>query len=264
MGNAPENERSADSAQRKTDNDIAPVVGPVAITAPQPPPSQPKNHCTDKKRRWTKDPPMFWITLAGVIAVVAYTSVAAWQACLSNKQLTEMRRVYGPIRDQANAARDSVEAVKVQLRAYISFDQGSISDATGATPPIISLEIKNTGLTPAYDLIWLSTFAAVPFPKYPPIVIDRKSAASKSTLAPGATTSRSQTIQGWNQDWGAGIAKGTAAIFIIGEISFTDAFNCTNLIHYRFMHGGNIGVRPNKLTLTPDGNEEEPPNCPKK
>jgi len=91
MTGTTENQESSDSAQRKADNHISPVIGPEATTIPKPPPADSENTAPKKKNRWTNDPPMFWVTLAGVIVVVAYTSVAAWQACLTRGQLTVLQ-----------------------------------------------------------------------------------------------------------------------------------------------------------------------------
>jgi hypothetical protein len=52
------------------------------------------NHQTTPKDKngWAgKDPPIFWVSVVGVIAVIAYTSVAAWQACLASRQLSIMQ-----------------------------------------------------------------------------------------------------------------------------------------------------------------------------
>lgn len=165
-------------------------------------------------------------------------------------------------RDAANATRASIEAVKIQLRPYISFDQVDISDATGPLAPTIFLQIKNAGVTPAYDLEWLTSYAAVPFPNSPDIVVDRTKPISHGALAVGASLSKTYTIEGWNAEWGQKITAGSAAIFVVGEISFIDAFKCKTLIKFKLIHGGYAGVRPSKLTVAQDGNDQQPPTCP--
>jgi hypothetical protein len=54
----------------------------------------PHDQTSAKRGRWTKDPAMFWVTLAGVLAVIAYTSVAAWQASLTSEQVIADRRAW--------------------------------------------------------------------------------------------------------------------------------------------------------------------------
>ena len=84
MVNGPKDEGSADKEQRHAESNIAPVIALPAAVIPQPPPTATENKNPRNKGRWTNDPAMFYVTLAGVIAVIAYTSVAAWQACLTN------------------------------------------------------------------------------------------------------------------------------------------------------------------------------------
>jgi hypothetical protein len=50
------------------------------------------DNSNSRNRNWTHDKPMFWVTLAGVVAVLAYTTVAAWQGWLMSGQLSEMQR----------------------------------------------------------------------------------------------------------------------------------------------------------------------------
>jgi hypothetical protein len=91
MSDAPHNQAGAAAAQGQTKENIAPTSGPPPSAVSQQPPSNTENASTQEKRRWTNDPPMFWVTLAGVIAVIAYTSVAAWQAYLTRGQLNVMQ-----------------------------------------------------------------------------------------------------------------------------------------------------------------------------
>jgi hypothetical protein len=90
VADSPNNQTGANATERQTTEDVLSVVGPQAATPPQPPPTPPENHHPKKRRRWTNDPAMFWVTLAGVIVVIAYTSVAAWQAYLMQGQFTAM------------------------------------------------------------------------------------------------------------------------------------------------------------------------------
>lgn len=96
MVDGPKDEGSADKEQRHAEGNIAPVIGPPAAVIPQPPPTATENEDPCNKGRRTDDPAMFYVTLAGVIAVIAYTSVAAWQACLTNQQLVVMQNEQRP------------------------------------------------------------------------------------------------------------------------------------------------------------------------
>jgi hypothetical protein len=111
----PHNQRRTKEKKRQADEDILPIIGPKPTAIPEPPPTPPQDCCAREKSRWTKDPPMFWVTLAGVIVVVAYTSVAAWQAYLTRSQLDVMQRVME--RDQR--ARLTVHQIYLPIKADI-------------------------------------------------------------------------------------------------------------------------------------------------
>lgn len=96
MGRAPSDQSGSESAQGQSPQDIPTIGRPPTAAAHEPPPSPPQNGYAKTERRWTQDPAMFFVTLAGVIAVAAYTSVAAWQAWLTRKQLNEMQAEQRP------------------------------------------------------------------------------------------------------------------------------------------------------------------------
>ncbi|MGA2886194.1 MAG: hypothetical protein ABSE80_13785 [Halobacteriota archaeon] len=84
--------------------------------------------------RWTNDPGIFWATVAGVVAVIAYTSVAAWQAQLMQGQLDEMQA------DRRPWLREKITRVG-------NFD---ISDQRVSFD--FSAQVVNIGKSPAYSL----------------------------------------------------------------------------------------------------------------
>jgi hypothetical protein len=53
----------------------------------QMPPPHNQNGNPNQKCRWTNDPGIFLATVAGVIAVIIYAGIAAWQACLLRDQI---------------------------------------------------------------------------------------------------------------------------------------------------------------------------------
>jgi hypothetical protein len=87
----PDHQDDPHAAEEKTDKDIPAVVGPKPVAIPEPPPPEPEQPKAAKRTRWTHDPAIFWVTLAGVVAVVTYTIVAAWQVHVMSSQLDEMK-----------------------------------------------------------------------------------------------------------------------------------------------------------------------------
>lgn len=96
MTETPHDQTGSQAAEGQTKDNVALVSGPPPATAPQPSPAPPKHPYSAKKRRWTNDPAIFWVTLAGVVAVIAYTSVAAWQGYLMRGQLDAMYQEQSP------------------------------------------------------------------------------------------------------------------------------------------------------------------------
>lgn len=93
-----------------------------------PPPEISKWHISDR--------PIFFVTLAGVIAVVAYTTVAAWQACLTRDQLAVLQR---QLSDQ-----------EIQESASITIS--NLVVAGFPDNPVMKFDVKNSGRTRADEV----------------------------------------------------------------------------------------------------------------
>src|SRR5260370_3536902 len=91
MDDTPKNKPSAANGERESAQNSDGVVRPPTAAIPEIKLTNADHNNAQKKERWTNDRAMFWVTLAGVIAVLVYTSVAAWQACLTQAQLTVMQ-----------------------------------------------------------------------------------------------------------------------------------------------------------------------------
>jgi hypothetical protein len=145
----------------------------------------------------------------------------------------------------------------VGQRAYISVVDADLSDLTGDIPPTVAVNIKNTGQSPAYDLSWRATFAAREVPVTEGIPLDRKKKAATLNLPPGGTLSVKWTFTEWEKGWNERIAKGSAAIFAIGEISYKDAYGVQRFTKYRLIHGGGVTNTPGKFGPDMWGNESD-------
>ena len=147
------------------------------------------------------------------------------------------------------------EAQIIAQRAYVGVSDADLSDVTGAAAPTVAVNIKNTGLTPAYDLTWRATFAVTEFPITKEIKLDRKKVAPKIVLAPGTVLSYKWTFTEWKKEWGEMITRGDAAIFAVGEITYKDAFGKACFTKYRLIHGGDSMVSPGRFGPAAEGNE---------
>lgn len=124
MTEGPENQPNAENNQRDTDENAAPIIRPEASGLSQQTPSNTENQ-EPRKKRWCKDPAMLTVEIAGVIAVIAYTTVAAWQAHLLARQLKESEAQTAATHTAATAAQSAAqtaaEALYLSERAYIVF-----------------------------------------------------------------------------------------------------------------------------------------------
>jgi hypothetical protein len=110
---------------------------------------------------------MFLVNHVGVIAVVVYTSVAAWQASLTSAQLTVMQgqlnemksgslqtsQLIGANVNLATAARRSADIAEVEARAWlapISFAFANLNDVK--EPLKVRVAYQNVGREPAKNV----------------------------------------------------------------------------------------------------------------
>ena len=84
----------------------------------------------------------FWLSVAGVVAVVAYTTVAAFQWCTMN-------RTYGEIQAQT---KNAIDVSRKQFSPYIFYGDGRIDVSTDRKRYNVSIQLKNFGQTPAYSV----------------------------------------------------------------------------------------------------------------
>lgn len=86
---------------------------------------------------------MFWVALAGVIVVIAYTSVAAWQAWLTRNQLIIAQ---GQLDEMQKEQRPWVYAALVAPAGHISLEDGRYF-----VP--LKVSIRNIGHRPAFSVV---------------------------------------------------------------------------------------------------------------
>jgi hypothetical protein len=159
-----------------------------------------------------------------------------------------------------------IQTSRRQLRAYVQVHSAKIYNALdGKGGPVAAhIVIKNFGRTPAHKVAYASELA---FEKHPPpsatnfIISDKEFSVpsrSKSGLAPGQTEEVVEIARrpGLNEQERRDLVDGQMAIFVYGEIRFTDVFGRAQRTRYRYMLGGPHGVRSGgTLVACEDGNE---------
>jgi hypothetical protein len=166
-----------------------------------------------------------------------------------------------------------------QLRAYVMAEIGNIVNVanpdkskgpkfkTGAElahpewGPIVRIQIKNTGQTPAYAVVHWAELFYREFPlksSLPPMPLEE--GLNRSPIGPGIAITKTLFFgPPLTEVQIKGLKSGTAAIYCQGIIRYRDAFLKRHFTRYRLMHGamgGRIGVNT-EFTFCEDGNDTD-------
>lgn len=150
--------------------------------------------------------------------------------------------------------RSAEKTAERQLRAYVSIDGAAIMNvASGQTPKAV-IDFKNFGQTPAYNVTHWQVITKPqifhqsddPF-RLPPADLYRSNAiiGPTSGMKMCSTANRHLTDEEFT-----GLADGTLAMYVFGEIRYRDAFGEDRFMRYRRMLGGHTGVEGNRLAAT--------------
>jgi len=167
-----------------------------------------------------------------------------------------MARTVDVSESAARAAEKSADAVVSQLRAYVHVTEAAIHYLDQPLSQV-HLVIKNSGQTPAYDLVdWMGVrlthfpLAIELLPPEPGSI-----STSKSSIGPGVSYNKVHEIRVSNENKAA-LRNGTWAIYVFGEIHYRDAFKIDRFTRYRLIYGGDAGARPEgALSNTQEGND---------
>jgi len=165
-----------------------------------------------------------------------------------------------------------------QLRAYVVPDMSAIVNVADPIPahgliptdaritcpgwgPVVHLQIKNTGQTPAMKV---ENWGAICFSEYPlTTILPPKNPNLRpihSILGSGIPSTKNFFFGPRLTDQQiADLRAGTGAIYVHGEIRYKDIFGKDHLTRYRAMHhvmGGAIGVSTD-MSFTEDGNDAD-------
>jgi hypothetical protein len=186
----------------------------------------------------------FWLVVVGL-----------GQAVLFFQQLRFMREGLADAKEAADAARDTARATgdavtlarqsaEIQLRAYMSIRRTTISNVGFGNVPEVEIETINYGQTPAYRVCVTHRYCLANFPLNEEISQPQKE--SSSTVGPGLTLlSAARGSAALTFEHMQGVQKGDLAIYVIGKITYEDAFSQKRTNNFRFFVGGKKGFPPN-------------------
>jgi hypothetical protein len=159
-------------------------------------------------------------------------------------------------------AMSSVDNGRRQLRAYVFPDQASLVWQGSGKPTLSEIVIKNSGQTPAYRLSTAAVIGVADYPMQNPMSVPAMSGNHTVVPPTGSYTLSVAMEKPLTGEQLSAIQKGKQAIYVFGNISYTDAFDECRMTQYRFYYtgsGGDIGSRIG-LTYLDEGNTEVP--CP--
>lgn len=144
------------------------------------------------------------------------------------------------------------DTARRQMRAYLGICAGDIvlgqDQDTDGQAMRANVEIKNSGLTPAYKFrSWIEAIVAVrdadPF-NLPSTMDDR----APFIVGTNTSTQLQKTIA-LTDDEVAGIREGTKKVFVWGKVEYVDAFDATRYFIFRCINGP--ATRSNLWPLAP-------------
>jgi hypothetical protein len=144
-----------------------------------------------------------------------------------------------------------------QLRAYCMVVKAEIIDVENGKDPRAKITIKNSGQTPAKNFKQVATMGYDTFP------ISR---LGNPNLKRANVIEHPLPPQGYIDSYPnlghiltdadiAALIKGDAAIYVVGEIHYDDAFGKNRTTTYKLFAGGPIGIGNGDMTAYDDGND---------
>jgi hypothetical protein len=188
----------------------------------------------------------FWPPILGYRLRITDTLIAGFMALL----LLTMLLLWRATRRLARRADDTAER---QLRAYVCVESAVIKPEDDGFRVVVS--VQNTGVTPAYKLQQRTQVAIREYPllKIPlPELIPRP---GQDTLAPqGVTTPMPRFGRLLTKDEEREIRAEAKAIYVYGELDYTDVFGKSRVTKFRFRcNGHGLDLR---LFMGDDGGNE--------
>jgi|GEM_PF-4809780 len=145
-----------------------------------------------------------------------------------------------------------------QLRAYVFITQTEISGVAAQTQSVAQMVIRNTGQTPAHDVVVYGNmiFDEFPLKKDLPVLVFSDPQLTKENLGPDSERYKWEyALTPLTEDQINQMNAGTHALYVYGEIRYSDVFRKKRYTKYLYYTGGNMGIRGNILGGYPEGNQ---------
>lgn len=197
------------------------------------------------------------------IAVAVFTFFL-WR--LTRRQLVAAENAALAAQEGARAAAETVshmkDTAKRELRAYLSYEEGSIINFTGDQPRV-QIRIANSGQTPAYKIAARVVIAFLKWPLENPAPAFPLSDEIEQRSGPCGPRShfilsRVLTDPPLPANRMSLLARKDAALFVYGEVRYEDVFGDPHSVKFRLAHGGQTEVHPlGNLATCEEGNDAD-------
>lgn len=151
---------------------------------------------------------------------------------------------------QFNLARTSADR---QDRAYVLVSEAHLEKIGDQTIKFVA-KFENFGKTPAKDTKGWMVAEVASYPLTETLFQKTNQQLSAFPVAPTGSFDLTTGLT-LSLDQIAVLKNGTKAIYVHGEITYTDAFGQTRYTRYRMIKGGNLGMDYNNLGVAVDGNK---------
>lgn len=263
--NIPQKINQPNNYKKISDNKDNNTAKQPSIQNPQPSPNLQKT-TQDERYYWHQNPKEDWkkilqnpvAVFTGIIAIFTILLVVAGfrQVAISRNTAVRQLRAYVhissiAITNVANPIPPPGEHSCPETPAMLSKDCG----------PIAFVEIKNTGQTPAYDVLHGTGIGFHEFPLKDSLSMSPPSGHITKGVLPTGGPSHKMIIQKERlstQEMDQ-LRSGTAKIYVYGVIKYKDTFGKSRTTYYRYMHPGEdkiIGVST-VLTVCDEGNKAD-------
>lgn len=193
-----------------------------------------------------------WLTPFVGLAAVAQAFFAFWA-------LRGLRHA----RVAADAATASLEHTiqtsERQLRAYVSITETSIDQLEVGQPIRVTVRAKNSGQTPAYDLVGFPGVTVkmstdpIPLPTVPPELLPL---GSRATVGSGSTISMAgRGAVDLSEATLAALRAGVARVHVHGYVAYSDAFGQDRRTSFSLSAHAHNPLGLSTLVRQPNGNE---------
>jgi hypothetical protein len=152
--------------------------------------------------------------------------------------------------------RDARKSAERQLRAYVFAVKIRIEFALGKEV-VATLTVKNTGQTPAYDMVVNASLEYRILPVNSPISIVSSEEMSRTTLGPDQDVLLAiYSGQLLTADESIAIANDRAIIFVYGQIKYRTAFKADQTTDFRFLFDRTCAlIAKGTMRIAPTGNK---------